>query len=335
MSLQYDLIGPSTLVGDSIEEPRSGPAAGVLVWRIAECPFVIECAPAVLLQIRREVEAGQNLPGSRREVGGVLFGIQEPGSIRILACRPLPSEHAMGPGFVLSQKDEHDLARLISAPATVPELSALQALGWYHSHIRSRIFLSGRDLQVHSRYFGAPFQIAMVVRAESDRPLRAGFFFREPSGEMRSESAYEEFPIEAPPAPGLEPQMPAASRAAPSDKRTHSRAKPEHQETEVSCPRCGSTLLRRSRRAGPIERLRGIFGAYPYRCQECLSRSFLKTDPDLLERARSSRRKRPEERKRAWQRTRRDFLLWGGGIIGFLAILYYLIRDTGPKQDEQ
>ena len=49
--------------------------------------------------------------------------------------------------------------------------------------------------------------------------------------------------------------------------------------------------------------------------------------------ARSSPRKRPEERKRARQRTRREMLLWGGGIFGFLAILYYIVRDTGPKPD--
>jgi hypothetical protein len=33
------------------------------------------------------------------------------------------------------------------------------------------------------------------------------------------------------------------------------------------------------------------------------------------------------------QRTRWEMLLWGGGVFGFLAILYYLIRDTGPKPD--
>jgi hypothetical protein len=33
----------------------------------------------------------------------------------------------MGPGFVLSEKDEKRLAKLISAPATDPELNGLQA----------------------------------------------------------------------------------------------------------------------------------------------------------------------------------------------------------------
>src|ERR1022692_4325822 len=116
--------------------------------------------------------------------------------ICILASKPLPCEHALGPGFVLAAKDEKRLAQLISAPATAPELNGLQALGWFHSHIRSRIFLSERDLQIHSRYFAAPYQIALVVHPRSDGPARAGFFFREDSGEMCTESSYAEFTLE-------------------------------------------------------------------------------------------------------------------------------------------
>ena len=316
----------------SEERWRTGPGTNLKAWRIPQCPLLMECSSAVLEQIRREVEAGRNLVRAERETGGVLFGIHEPGRICILACKALQCEHAMGPGFVLSEKDEKRLAQLISAPATDPELNGLEALGWYHSHIRSRIFLSERDLQIHSRYFAAPFQVALVIRPGSERPVRAGFFFHEPSGEMRTESSYEEFTIEIPPpaAPELKPAV--VSKQAPSHRRTPSRVKPE-QQTETLCPKCGSKHLRRSRRTGPIERFREFFGFYPYRCHECLSRSFLKTSSDLLERARSSPRKRPEERRRARERTRREMLLWGGGIFGFLAILYYLIRDTGPKPD--
>jgi hypothetical protein len=65
-------------------------------------------------------------------MGGVLFGIHEPGCIWILASKPLQCEYAMGPGFVLAKGRQ-----LISASATDPELNGLQALGWYHSHLRS------------------------------------------------------------------------------------------------------------------------------------------------------------------------------------------------------
>jgi len=319
---------------DEITEERwqTGLAADVRDWRIPQCPFLIECSPAVLDQIRREVENGLHLPGGEREAGGVLFGIHESGRVCVFASRPLLSEHAMGPGFVLSEKDEKRLAQLLSAPAREPELNGLKALGWYHSHIRSRISLSERDLQIHSRYFAAPYQIALVVHPRSDRPARAGFFFREPSGGMRTESSYEEFSIEAPPAAAPELRPVAASKPDSFHRRMPSPAKPEPPR-EAICPKCGSKHLRRSRRTGPIERFREVFGFYPYRCHECLSRSFLRTSSGILERARSSPRRRPEERKRARERTRREILLWGGGIFGFLAILYYIVRDTGPKPD--
>ena len=315
------------------EQWRTGLAASLKTWRIPQCPFLMEYSPAALEQIRREVDSGRSFPGGERETGGVLFGLHEPDRICILAWKPLPCEHAMGPGFVLSEQDEKRLAKLIAAPATDPELSGLEALGWYHSHIRSRIFLSERDLQIHSRYFAAPHQIALVIHPRSDGPARAGFFFTESSGEMRTESSYEEFTIETPPPPAPELKPVAVSRKVSSHRRTTSAAKPEPQQAEPICPKCGGKHLRRSRRTGPIERIRQVFGYYPYRCHECLSRSFLKTSPNLLRVARSSPRKRPEERKRARQRTRREILLWGGGIFGFLAILYYIVRDTGPKPD--
>ena len=317
----------------SEERWRAGAGANLKTWRVPQCPFPVECSPAVLEQIRQEAGTSSNAPRAEREIGGVLFGTADPEGVRILASKPLACEHAMGPGFVLSQKDEKRLAQLISAPSMDPYLNGLQAVGWYHSHIRSRIFLSERDLQIHSRHFPDPYQIALVVRPESERPMRAGFFFREPSGEMRTESSYEEFTIEAPPPAPAAPKPPAVPKRAASHNRTPSPAKSEQQHAETVCPRCGSKRLRRSRRTGISERLRGLLGYHPYRCHECLSRSFLKTSPDLFELARSGHRKRPEERKRARQRTRRELLLWGGGILGFLAILYYMIRDTGPKPD--
>jgi proteasome lid subunit RPN8/RPN11 len=309
---------------------RTSTVANLKTWRIPQCPFVIQCSAVVLDQIRREVDAARNLSGGEQETGGVLFGIHEPGRICIVDCKPLQCEHAVGPGFVLSEEDEKHLAKLLSAPGS--NLNGVQALGWYHSHIRSRIFLSERDLLIHSRYFAGPYQIALVVHPRSDGTARVGVFFRESSGEMRTESSYEAFSIEAPPSVP-EIKQTVVSNTAHSHKQTSSRTKLERRR-EVVCPACGSNHLRRSRRTGPIERFGEVFGYCPYRCHECLSRSFLKTSPDLLERARSSSRKRPEERKRAWQRTRRGFLLWAAAVVGFLVILRYLTRDVDPKPDQ-
>jgi len=292
----------------------------------------MECSSAVLEEIRREVERAAKSRRGELETGGVLFGVHEPERIRILVAKPLPCEHAMGPGYVLSQKDETRLAQLILGPATDPELTGMEPLGWYHSHLRSRIFLSERDLEIHARYFAAPFQIALVVRRERDRPLRAGIFFRDASGAMPAEAGCEEFSIRNPQDTVPEPRIPVVSRPARSHRRKPSPPKHQPQQREPICPKCGGKQLRRSRRAGPIEQICALLGFYPYRCHECLSRSFLKT-ANLLERVQLSAGKRPEERRRVRQRTRREILLWGGGILGFLAILDYLVRDSGPKSD--
>src|ERR1022692_2766230 len=67
--------------------------------------------------IRRDVEGGRNSRRGELEMGGVLFGIHEPGCIWILASKPLQREYAMGSGFVLA-KGRH----LISASATRPRV---------------------------------------------------------------------------------------------------------------------------------------------------------------------------------------------------------------------
>jgi len=316
-----------------MDEVGSGPpSARSTTWRVPLCPFRIECRAALLGQVRQEVEDAFNSARGRQETGGVLYGRNELGCIDIVAYRTLPCEHAMGPGFVLSANDERRLVNLIAACDTDPELKGMQPVGWYHSHIASRIFLSERDRQVHSRYFASSFQVALVLRPSAERATRAGFFFKESSGAMRTDSAYEEFVIESAPAiPEIYPS-PAALAEVPAKRDTPAKVSPAPDVTV--CPKCGGRQMRRSRRIGAPERLRGVFGYYPYRCLECLSRSFLKRSPVLLELIRPNSGKRPEERRRAWLRTRREFLLWGTGIVGFLLILLYMVRDAGPKQDQ-
>ena len=233
----------------------------------------------------------------------------------------------MGPGFVLSPRDEKRLAELIAVQSTGPELHGLTPLGWYHSHIHSRIFLSERDLEIHSRYFPGPRQIALVLRLGADRPARAGYFFWEPGAGIHADSSYREFALKSP--------LPE-TKAPRQTPRTAADSAPPKQPSpllEPVCPKCGGKGLRRSRR-GSFERLWVLAGLYPYRCEECLSRSLHRRSRGLLELAHPHSGKRPEERKRAWLRTRREMLLYGGGILGFLLFLFYMIRDTGPKSDQ-
>ena len=169
-------------------------AAGLAVWHVPQCPFAIEYSPGVLEQVRIAVtDAFYSVPHGGAEIGGVLFGVREPGRIRVLHCEPLPCEHAFGPSFVLSERDHRRLAVIVSAPPR-----SMAPVGWYHSHTRSDITLSGADLEIHDLYFPQAWQIALILRPHALEPMRAGFFFRDVLGKIRAEASYAEFVVEAP-----------------------------------------------------------------------------------------------------------------------------------------
>lgn len=127
------------------------------------------------------------------EVGGVLFGTAAGDRVRILTFRPLECEHAFGPRFVLSERDRAALKELLYAPRREAELRGLEPVGWYHSHTRSGVELSPRDLEIYDSYFPQRWQVALVIRPDLYGPARAGFFFRERDGSVHAEYTYEEF----------------------------------------------------------------------------------------------------------------------------------------------
>jgi proteasome lid subunit RPN8/RPN11 len=149
------------------------------------------------------------------EVGGVLFGQRSGDSVRILASRPIACEHAFGPSFVLSENDEAGLRTLLESATSDPELKGLVPAGWYHSHTRSEISLSDRDLEVHNRHFREPWQVALVVRPEKMRPARARFFLREPGGSVTPDSSHGEFLV-APLPKQRRAEPAAAAKQAPT-----------------------------------------------------------------------------------------------------------------------
>ena len=177
--------------------PETGqPSQACQIWRVPECPFPIEWSAAMMEQIRlAAMEALFSVPHGGAEIGGVLWGTRADGRVRILAARPLLCEYALGPTFTLSGKDRVRLEALLQDG---PQ-EDWEPVGWYHSHTRSEILLSVRDVEIHNRYFPEPWQVALVVRPHAMQPMRAGFFFREAGGAMHADSSYSEFPVQ--PAP--------------------------------------------------------------------------------------------------------------------------------------
>lgn len=196
-------------------EPESG------AWSVEGLPLRIEFAFSVLEEIAAlAVDGLYRFRHGGVEVGGVLFGSIQPGVTRIAASRPLDCEHAFGPRFVLSEKDRAAMEELIDLPQGDAALAGLVPVGWYHSHTRSEVALSPRDLEIYNRFLPQPWQVALVLRPESYLAVRAGFFVRERNGAVRGEACYQELMIRprrtgaAPPQPEPaqpEPAVPAAS----------------------------------------------------------------------------------------------------------------------------
>jgi len=180
-------------------------------WSVAECPFEIEYAARVLDDIRLAVvDAFFSLPRGGAEIGGLLLGKFEDERITISGFEPLDCEHATGPSFTLSPRDQILLAKMIAECRRNP--ADRQPVGWYHSHTRSEIFLSDADRALHNRFFPEPWQVALVLKPHTFEPTRAGFFFREANGALRGDTCYQEF--ELAPLPLRNGGKPGANRPA-------------------------------------------------------------------------------------------------------------------------
>src|SRR6185312_4526833 len=98
----------------------------------------------------------------------------------------------------------------------------LRTVGWYHSHTRSEIFLSDKDLAIHRRYFPEPWHVALVMKPHTFLPMRAGFFYQRADGSMRAESSDNESTLAVLSGAPAPPPVPAGRPepvAAPASRR--------------------------------------------------------------------------------------------------------------------
>ena len=206
--------------------PGDPTPAESFTWSVEGHPIRISCPAPLIESIRHAAWEGlQKVPRRGLEIGGVLFGTRKGDELEITLWRPIPCEHSKGPGFELSAKDEAELKQILESAASDPELKPLEPLGWFHTHTREGVALSKYDLDIHNRFFPASWQVALVVRPHAYEPARAGFFFREVSGAIRSDSSHKEFILQAkhrrlpagfdPSAPPPEPPSPARPGKVP------------------------------------------------------------------------------------------------------------------------
>jgi proteasome lid subunit RPN8/RPN11 len=192
--------------------------SAVATWKAPQCPFTIEYSLRALDDIRLAVvDAFFSLPRGGAEIGGILLGKHSKRRLAIADYVALDCEHAFGPSFALSPRDQDRLAELLASAERNPD--GLKPVGWYHSHTRSGIFLSEADQDLHNRYFPKPWQVALVLKPHTFHPTRAGFFFREKDGSMHGTASYRDFamaPLPVRPVPqGVAPAAESAPFARP------------------------------------------------------------------------------------------------------------------------
>lgn len=157
-------------------------------------PAVIEYSLEALDQIRASAaRARATLAHGGVEIGGVLFGRIQGAVVTITAAREAPCEHALGPGFALSERDEAAFRGLLDAPSHDAALAGTEPVGWYRS-ARSGGGPSERDSELHAKHFQNAAAVALLVWPEDDGRARAAFFARGETGPLRPVST--EFAME-------------------------------------------------------------------------------------------------------------------------------------------
>lgn len=163
-------------------------------WSVAASPLTIEYSLVVIEEIRHEVAEGfQKLSRGGIEVGGLLYGVHEGQTVRIMAIRPMACEHAGGPTFRLSERDRAALHDQLRQDQADPRLEDLVLVGWYVSHTRTEVTLTESDQEIFSTFLTQPWQVTLVIRPSRGGNMRAGFFLREADGTVSATQSYLEF----------------------------------------------------------------------------------------------------------------------------------------------
>ena len=182
--------GPVSADGGSSSRARHGiepfPEERSIFWTprrasvraMISVPYHMVLTQAVLRDIHTHVAAA-----SGTEVGGVLAGrlYECPDSVR----RWVKADEALPAAVPL--REDAEIAELEAAFRPLRERAAdegRELVGWYHSHSLLGVFLSERDAQLHARFFGAPWQCALVLVADSDQP-NGGLFQQGIRGSLR------------------------------------------------------------------------------------------------------------------------------------------------------
>lgn len=129
--------------------------------------------------------AGSDL---QNEVGGWLVGKwfvdHSTGEEYVVIERILVAPHVRQGSAFLTFTQDSQVAMHAELESRYPDK---QVVGWYHTHPRMGIFLSGYDTWLHKYFFPQPWQVALVIEPHS---ATAGFFVRDENGSLDTRAYY-------------------------------------------------------------------------------------------------------------------------------------------------
>jgi proteasome lid subunit RPN8/RPN11 len=162
-----------------LQQPRftSIPTRNARRWIV---PGEDAIAPAVQVFLSQRAfvricaHAGSDLDN---EVGGWLVGVwcwdKTSQEEFVLVQAIIPADHTRNGSAFLTFTHESQLEMLGILEARFP---GKNLVGWFHTHPRMGVFLSGYDLFLHNHFFPHPWQVALVIEPHS---AVGGFFIRD------------------------------------------------------------------------------------------------------------------------------------------------------------
>lgn len=169
----------------------------MITWRGDGGGPEVRCAAGVLAEIAELAMSGyRRYPWGGVEVGGILFGKKESGTVYVCSARSAECEHHFGPAFDLSAKDCEAFEHLLTTSESDEELAGLTPVGWYQSTSRRELGLSDHAREFFQRFFPEPWQVAMVVKRSKRDPLSVAFFVHDSQRGVELQSRVQEFTLD-------------------------------------------------------------------------------------------------------------------------------------------
>lgn len=141
----------------------------------------VECTARVIDEICDHVYSARNSKSNGYEVGGILFGTWESGTLHVSATQPIYCEYESGPLIILSGHDQAALADFLANSSKFPDFRGLWPAGWYVTH-RGTLSMADRDLALFDQFFPRTGQIGVVIRTDQPTPLPLAVYARAEDG---------------------------------------------------------------------------------------------------------------------------------------------------------